>query len=148
MSHRVSFASVCGVALLVTALAIRAQSQLKPSSAAAADSDQTKDVSFVFRLLDGATGFGVSGTVRFGRTQLPAEKCHWSPQAPEPPNVPLQERKTDAYGKLELQVQPGCYAVAVDAPGYKPFNPGFLLVQETNPGLSFSLDRIQKPEEI
>jgi hypothetical protein len=131
---------------VTTCLTAVIHAQEKPASGQIVPNGKVAAVNAFFELTDGTTAYGVPGTVRLGRTDLPVENCHWTPQTPEPPQVPLQEHKTDAYGKLRVQVPSGCYSVEITAPGYKPFNALFVFIQQDNRNLRFSMGRLQEPE--
>lgn len=131
---------------VTTCLTAVIHAQEKPVSGQIVPNGKVAVVNAFFELTDGTTAYGVPGTVRLGRTDLPAENCHWTPQAPEPPQVTLQEHKTDAYGKLRVQVPSGCYSVEITAPGYKAFNALFAFIQQDNRNLSFSMARLEEPD--
>lgn len=146
MSNRLSVGWT--VSIWVLAAGLLAHAQQKPATKTA-HNKKAALATFVFQLQDGTTSFGVPGLLRLGRTQLSMDECHWSPEAPEPPKVPMKERKADSSGKVEVEVPPGCYAVEVSAPGYKPIGPDFLVMSEHNEGgLNYMLERLQEPEGI
>lgn len=103
---------------------------------------------YPLQLRDGTTGYGVAGKVGFARLDVSPANCHWTPQSPGPPHVPLEERKTDPYGKFELQSAEGCYWVDVEAPGYKAMNSYLFVSKGRNSGMTFVLDRLSQPQEL
>jgi hypothetical protein len=148
MSNRVRLVSLVKLAVLAACLGVVVQAQQNPHSSPTVH-NKPSIANFSFQLRDGTTGYAVPGVVRFSRTQLSARDCHWSPSAPEPPKVPLLERKADDLGKVELQITPGCYAFEVTAPGYKPMTLWYEVAAGKNSGYHCcTLDPIEEPEDL